>query len=1123
MTTPSKELSIYSNQSQLASYFIDEVGLISVKSYGAKGDGVTDDTQAILDCLSDVSENSLKSIFFPHGNYLVNPALISASNFTGIFCWGDNSTLVGITHPINQMGLDLSPVTTFTGLTDTPATMSGQTGKVVAVNSEEDALEFVESYNKTQIDNIIANYYTETEVNAIKSDLEGVGRTTETIKGNADNLTTHQGSSDHDSRYYTKTNVQTSGQASVHWNNLTNVPALADSKWKAPVADVSSLPDTGNSDGDLRIVLDVDTVYTWDVDHWEIIGASGNGISDHGTLIGLGDDDHTQYLRADGTRALTGNMDFGKHQGVNFVTENKSTAPVSAVVGQLWYDTVNNVLKVYKGTIPGWTDVTGNGAIIRDLEVTTANGQTVFDLSSVGIYEVGTNVLTVYKKNGSIYEVVPEADYVETSSSTVTISGALENDVYYFKWFENSPIVINLAVQKDGTLQTNLNADLLDGLHSSAFATLNGSNLVSQNPASTGQANGIATLDAGGQVPASQLGNITAPDVTKSYVDDGDFKNSLDLAKGLFTMEANIAAGKNDLAQMAIDAFNDSNGVDLPTSTNETYSSGNKNFAPSGYVRTSSQKTVTANGNARTKTFGQGNVVTAGGNAQIDTAQYKIGSSSGLFDGTGDYLSIPDSADWDFGTGEFTIDFWVRFNALPSSGNSACLFSQLVDLNNYANLYVLNATGTYSLKFLIKSSSSTLVDMSNVVTLSTNTWYHIEIDRSGNNFKMYLDGVQQGADVTASITYPNLAAPVIIGALNYTGYIDALNGWIDEFRISKGIARNSSTPFTPPSSAYTTDSYTKLLLHFEGSDASTSFIDSSSTLVPKYGTAMGYFDGTGDYLSVPDSTDWYFDGNFTIQFWVNFNSLPGSGSGIWLIGQQTDVNNRWSFHLGNNSGTYALSFVQYVSGSININCSINLSSLNTDTWYHMAVTRSGNDYKIFVDGVQQGTTYTDADTLINLTGSLIIGIFGDLSSYALKGYIDDLEIAKGIARTITTPTAALVPDQYTVLMLHMDGSEGGTTFTDDVGLYHSMTLISNAFTASAAPSKMYVTAKDTPNGGSVTYYVSRDGGSTWTAATKDTLVDVSAQPSGTSCKVKAVTAAHTAITTVDAWAFGYKV
>src|SRR3990167_7227024 len=60
-------------------------------------------------------------------------------------------------------------------------------------------------------------------------------------------------------------------------------------------------------------------------------------------------------------------------------------------------------------------------------------------------------------------------------------------------------------------------------------------------------------------------------------------------------------------------------------------------------------------------------VTTANGNAQIDTAQSKFGGASGLFDGTGDYLSVPNSDDWDFGTGDFTVDMWLRFNDITQS------------------------------------------------------------------------------------------------------------------------------------------------------------------------------------------------------------------------------------------------------------------------------------------------------------------------------------------------------------------------------------------------------------------------------------------------------------------------
>ena len=75
-----------------------------------------------------------------------------------------------------------------------------------------------------------------------------------------------------------------------------------------------------------------------------------------------------------------------------------------------------------------------------------------------------------------------------------------------------------------------------------------------------------------------------------------------------------------------------------------------------------------------------GKTVTAVGNAQIDTAQYKFGGASGLFDGNGDYLSVPDSDDWYFGTGDFTIDAWARF---ANANVCHCICAQRADDNNY--------------------------------------------------------------------------------------------------------------------------------------------------------------------------------------------------------------------------------------------------------------------------------------------------------------------------------------------------------------------------------------------------------------------------------------------------------
>jgi RHS repeat-associated protein/uncharacterized repeat protein (TIGR01451 family) len=191
---------------------------------------------------------------------------------------------------------------------------------------------------------------------------------------------------------------------------------------------------------------------------------------------------------------------------------------------------------------------------------------------------------------------------------------------------------------------------------------------------------------------------------------------------------------------------------------------------------------------------------TASGNAQIDTAQSKFGSASGLFDGSGDYLSAPDSNDWDF-SGDFTIDFWARFN---SYGDYQNLLSTTTD--GYAN-------GGFWLEFgrvrgFTLFSNMTLLLEDNVTSLtglSTGTWYHFAIIRSGtgtNNLKLYKDGVLAG-QATTNVTINGGQNPLLIGkyAANVTIY--PFNGWIDELRISKGIAR-WTTNFTPPTAPYGT-------------------------------------------------------------------------------------------------------------------------------------------------------------------------------------------------------------------------------------------------------------------------------------------------------------------------------
>ena len=194
-----------------------------------------------------------------------------------------------------------------------------------------------------------------------------------------------------------------------------------------------------------------------------------------------------------------------------------------------------------------------------------------------------------------------------------------------------------------------------------------------------------------------------------------------------------------------------------------------------------------------------GKVVTANGNCQIDTAQSKFGGASGLFDGTGDYLTVPDHADF-YLSADFTIDFQLRFAAMSTTAKTI-LVLQMIDADNYmVILGDYDAGGVASIEFRVYVVGVLTVQVVKTYAFSNNTWYHISVNRSGGNYFVSVDGV---GTTTADADGPG----------NYTGVLSigggasmplsgvALNGWIDEFRVSKGIARWTAN-FTAPTSAY---------------------------------------------------------------------------------------------------------------------------------------------------------------------------------------------------------------------------------------------------------------------------------------------------------------------------------
>jgi hypothetical protein len=204
------------------------------------------------------------------------------------------------------------------------------------------------------------------------------------------------------------------------------------------------------------------------------------------------------------------------------------------------------------------------------------------------------------------------------------------------------------------------------------------------------------------------------------------------------------------------------------------------------------------------------------GNAQISTAQSKFGGASGFFDGSGDYLAIPASSNLVPGTGDFTIDFWVR----STTGSQTALFSDAEGTGaGWYGIYGNNGGTAHRLTWM--ENYNNIVDVTGA-TWDDGSWHHIAVARSGTTIRLFLDGVQKGSS-TSSFNVGRSTAGVVIGS--WYGGSDYLNGYMDEVRMSIGIARWTSG-FSPSGSAYTPDSNTQLLLHMDGANASLYFPDS---------------------------------------------------------------------------------------------------------------------------------------------------------------------------------------------------------------------------------------------------------------------------------------------------------
>ena len=183
--------------------------------------------------------------------------------------------------------------------------------------------------------------------------------------------------------------------------------------------------------------------------------------------------------------------------------------------------------------------------------------------------------------------------------------------------------------------------------------------------------------------------------------------------------------------------------------------------------------------------------VTAFGDAQISTAQSKFGSAI-AFDAVGDRLTAS-SADFAFGTGDFTIETWLYVITIGVERG----FMQTSDVAgglkpSYLTGVTLYFAGSNTIVARIGGATIT----STTSAFSLNTWFHFALTRNNGSVKIFVNGVERASGSSSDNC---IGQNIVVG-----GYYDAsylYNGYIDDFRITKGVARYTSN-FTPPTAPF---------------------------------------------------------------------------------------------------------------------------------------------------------------------------------------------------------------------------------------------------------------------------------------------------------------------------------
>jgi hypothetical protein len=399
---------------------------------------------------------------------------------------------------------------------------------------------------------------------------------------------------------------------------------------------------------------------------------------------------------------------------------------------------------------------------------------------------------------------------------------------------------------------------------------------------------------------------------------------------------------------------------------------------------------ITVTGNAQpTKYNPFGETITTG-------VEYSLINHGGsyYFDGTGDYLNTPATGQF-APAGVFTIECFVYITSLAAARAIIGNYT-----TNATTDWVIDVTTAGVLRAFTNGSTARISSGSGAVQVGE--WEHIVLTRNSSNvISLFLNGALIGT-YSQSGVFGSASKAIYIGVQNVS--TNPMLGYISNLRVVEGTALYTSA-FVPPAAPPTPVRGTTLLLN--GTNAAISDGVGKNVLetvgnarvingVKKYGTGSMEFDGNNDYLKLPSNQDFAFNtGDFTIEGWLYRTGVGvAAGQPVSIICDFRTAEPQVNVLIETQGTSQKLEL--WVNGASRI---LSTTELPLNNWIHFALVRSSGSTKLYINGVNEGSAYSDTN---NYTGANLVvgGRFADISGdyRSFNGYIDDLRITKGVAR-----------------------------------------------------------------------------------------------------------------------------